>query len=101
MNYKRELSQLFTDYGQRLLSSRIEGRETDLLDELRRFFKDKLPRNGETRNLRGWRARADMFGYYLTKEPAETQGEFLNLVKALLSIADDSEAAADAAETLA
>ena len=101
LNYKRELSQLFTDYGQRLLSSRIEGRETDLLDELRRIFKDKLPRDGETQNLTGWRARADMFGYYLMKEPAETQGEFLNLVKALLSAAEESQAASNAAEDLA
>lgn len=101
LNYKRELSDLFRDYGRRLISGDIAGHESELVDELRRIFKDKLPEDGTTQNLTGWRARADMFGYYLMKEPAETQGAFLLLLKSLLTAAENQQLATKEAEVLA
>jgi len=94
LNYKRELSELFQTWGQRLLESDIQENSSLLIHSLRDLFLQQLPTEQIIQNLTGWRARAKLFKEFLLDSDAEVQVEFLELVAAMLRTADDSESAA-------
>ena len=100
LDYKRELSELFRAYGQRLCEADLQNEPQELVDELRHLFLDNLPKSGFSQNLTGWRARGALFGEYLLKQSETVQVEFLSLVRDLLKAADDPKAAAAQVEVL-
>jgi hypothetical protein len=101
LSYKRELSEVFQEWGERLLQADIREAHSDLVDSLRDLFLQKLPRAGIVQNLTGWRARGKLLKEFLLDADDETQIQFLELVVALLQKADDKRGAAKELQKLA
>jgi hypothetical protein len=100
LNYKRELSEFFQDWGESLLKADIKKNSFELLQSLRSLFDQKLPREGMVQNLTGWRATGTLFKEFLSEADTEVQAEFLELVATMLQNAKTRQGVAKKLDNL-